>query len=119
MRPDIDAQPAQRMNPLDAKRQFAAEGAAHYNRAAGQRERIAHRLSQGPATRSELERECRCPCVTKRISELRRGGPRRAGLTIRTRWIAETARDGSVSPAALYILDAAPDGTEQMRLALE
>jgi Helix-turn-helix domain len=87
------------VSPLDVKRQIETEGAGRYNGAAVQRERIAHRLRQGPATRGELARVCCCPSPTKRVSELRRGG-----LPIRTEWIEETAPDGSVNPTALYSL---------------
>lgn len=96
------------MNPLQVVRHLAPGQAARYNRTALQRERIVHRLRQGPATRTELERECGAASVTKRISELRRNGFR-----IVSEWAAATAPDGSVNACTLYSL-AAEDGTAQL-----
>lgn len=97
------------MNPLHVVRHLAPAQAARYNRTALQRERILHRLRQGPATRAELERECGCPSVTKRISELRR-----VGYRIDRAWLTETAPDGGVNMQTLYSL--ADDDTAQRDL---
>lgn len=97
------------MNPLQVVRHLAPGPAARYNRTALQRERIVHRLQHGPATRAEVERECGCPSVTKRVSELRRAGWRISG-----EWIEATAPDGSVNAQTLYSL--AGDDTAQRDL---
>ena len=94
------------MNPLEALRHLAPAQAARYNTAALQRKRILHRLSEGPATRPELERASGAPSVTKRISELRRDGWHIAG-----QWIEATAPDGRLNAQTLYSL--ADDDTAQ------
>ncbi len=94
-----DADAARTANPLQVLHKLAPEQAAQYNGAALQRERIGHRLQRGPATRAELERECDCPSVTKRISELRR-----AGMRIEGQWTEATAADGRINACTLYSL---------------
>ena len=104
---------SQPVNPLQTVRNLAPSQAARYNRTALQRERIVHRLRQGPATRAELERECGAASVTKRISELRRKGFRIVG-----EWGEATAHDGSVNACTFYRL-AVDDGAAQLPLPLE
>ena len=101
------------MNPLQVVRHLTPGQAARYNRTAVQRERILHRLRQGPATRAELERECGAASVTKRISELRRKGFRIVG-----QWAEATAPDGGINACTLYSL-AVDDGAAQLVLPLE
>lgn len=57
--------------------------AARCNDAALQRQCIVQRLQREPATRTDLERKCDAPSVTKRISELRRFGWRIPGEPIK------------------------------------
>ena len=100
---------------FDAKRALCQMGGGGpYNTTARQRERILKRLQHSPATRTELERECWAPSVTKRIAELRR-----EGWPILSTWTACTAPDGSVSGAVLYTLAAGTADTAQMDLPLE
>lgn len=101
------------MSPLDAVRQIEFAGAARYNGTALQRERIVNRLRQGPATRAQLTKECDCPSVTERISELRR-----MGLAIQMRWIEDTSPAGRVNMTALYSIAGDPDRA-QLSLTLE
>lgn len=98
------------MNPLHAHAVLSPT--APRNTVRLQRERVLVRLQAGPATRAALCRECCCPSVTKRVSELRR--KRRA---IRSQWIEEREPDGSVSPTVLYSLPSDAD-PEQLALAL-
>ena len=95
------------MNPLVALRQLTPTQAARYNGAALQRERILHRLRQGPATRPALERECSAPSVTKRISELRG-----AGWRIESQWVETVGPDGTLNETTLYSL---PDADTSQR----
>jgi hypothetical protein len=100
--PRTDAPAQQRgvhVSPLDHMHQLAPGMAARYNGSALQRDRIVSRLRRGPATRAELERDCRVPSATKRISELRRVGWRIDGEVI-----PETAPDGGVNLTTLYRL---------------
>ncbi len=101
------------MSPLDAVRQIESAGAARYNGTALQRERILNRLRQGPATRAQLTKDCDCPSVTKRISELRR-----MGLPISTRWVQEVSPARRMNFTALYSLDGESDQA-QLLLTLE
>lgn len=105
------ADAARTANPLQVVRSLAPEQAAQYNGTPLQRERILHRLRHGPATRAELERECDCPSVTKRISELRR-----AGWRIEGQWTEATAADGRINACTLYRLRLADDDTAQRDL---
>lgn len=100
---------------FDAKRALCQMGdGGSYNTTAAQRTRILKRLQCGPATRTELERECWAPSVTKRIAELRR-----EGWPILSPWTAYTAPDGSVSGAVLYTLGPGTADAAQMALPLE
>lgn len=94
---------ARAVSPFDGMRKLRPDLAARYNGTAQQRARIVERLRRRPATRSEIERDCSVPSVTKRISELRRIGWRIEGKTIN-----ETAPDGGVNLATVYSLN---DGT--------
>jgi len=113
MCPDTEPAPhAERrtFSPLHA--QAVLSPAAPRNAVGLQRERVLARLKAGPASRAALCRECSCPSVTKRVSELRR-----MGWAIRSQWIEEREPDGSVSPTVLYSLPSDAD-PEQLALAL-
>jgi len=84
---------------LAMRHAIASEPSARYNTTAAQRDRIIRRLQHGPATRDTLARECYVPCITKRISELRR-----MGWPIAGHWAYEGAPDGSANAATLYSL---------------
>lgn len=114
MRPDTDAALRREpMSPLDAKRQIETAGAAPYNNTALQRERILSRLRQGLATQPLLTKECGCPSVTKRISELRR-----MGFAINTQWVEGVSPAGLMNVPALYNLDGDSERA-QLSLTLE
>jgi hypothetical protein len=88
-------------------------GRAPQNGVQAQRERLLARLQRGSATRGALARECYCPSVTKRVSELRR-----MGHDIRSEWVEEREPDGSVSPTTLYSM-AADSEAAQLALPLD
>jgi hypothetical protein len=92
------------VSPLETIRSLPREVAARYNGAAQQRACILLRLRTGPATRTEIERDCNAPSVTKRISELRAIG-RREGWRIHSEQIDVTAPDGGVNVATVYSLN--------------
>lgn len=94
--------PRREHNPLDVV--HGAAGSAPYYSAALQRSCILARLMRGPATRAELEAHCRAPCVTKRISELRR-----QGFEIVSGWVPVAGPGGTVSVMAVYSLSVPDD----------
>lgn len=97
--PDTDAAQRKGCSPLAAAHGMAASAGRPYYGAALQRSCIMARLMSGPATRAELERTCRAPCVTKRISELRRQGFEIAGG-----WAPMAGPDGTVTATRVYSL---------------
>lgn len=76
-----------------------AEAGANANTCRAQRARILARLQCGPCDAATLAAECWVPCVTKRLSELRR-----EGCPIRTTWAQRTGPDGTASVVAVYAL---------------
>jgi hypothetical protein len=74
------------------------------NTAAAQRRRILARLQAGPCDADTLAATCWAPCVTKRVSELRR-----EGWPIRTSWTERRGPDQTTSLRAVYELPAEHD----------
>ncbi len=83
-----------------------------YNGTAAQRARIVATLRRaGPAglLSPELAAECSAPCITKRVSELRR-----MGYPIDSTLQAVALADGTVSLLARYVLDDSPSNQQDL-----
>ena len=91
---------------------FAQALGPRRNKTAAQRARILTALRQaGPSgmLSSDLAAVCGVPCITKRVSELRRMGyPIGGGLQ------ARTVPDGTLSPQACYVLDDSPSNQQDL-----
>ena len=90
------------MFPAGSRRVLSLEPGARYNNTTLQRQRIIDALRRaGPTglTAAELQGCCNAPCVTKRVSELRR-----RSWPIDSHPQAIAADDGSVNTVARYVL---------------
>ena len=96
----------QTMLPVGTRRAYSAELNCRYNGARLQRNRIVDCLQRAGAagvSSPDLARLCNVPCLTKRISELRR-----KGWQIDSHAQPLVGADGTVNTFARYVLDQAP-----------